>query len=235
MRPENETEDLKIPSSFDPPRFEDTVLAKLPSKPGPCKPLLPPVRRAALLVLLALAFAAASLAWTGWKGGVDQKPWVLAFVPPVLEIVAGAVSFWLAMCWSVPGSAVHRGGTFTFWGCVFALLLAAALAAPHFVPATYPGLHVGPGPSHGIACLGWELLVAVPVLAVAFWMIGRAAPVSSALAGGLAGLGAGMVSDAAIHFRCGAVDPWHTVPWHLGAIALLACLGALSGKLLPRW
>jgi hypothetical protein len=31
------------------------------------------------------------------------------------------------------------------------------------------------------------------------------------------------------------VDPSYTVTWHLGAVALLTAVGALIGRVLPKW
>ena len=115
------------------------------------------------------------------------------------------------------------------------LALAAALAAPHLVARDHPGLCVGSAPGMGLMCTGWQLLIAIPIFLVSLWFILRGAAVSSALAGALAGLGAGLLSDAAIHLHCPAVDPSHTVTWHLGAVALLTAVGALIGRVLPKW
>jgi len=50
----------------------------------------------------------------------------------------------------------------------------------------------------------------------------------------LAGLGAGLLSDAAIDLHCPAVDPSQTVTWDLGAVGLLTAMGALLGRVLPK-
>ncbi|MFC1890126.1 NrsF family protein [Thermodesulfobacteriota bacterium] len=51
----------------------------------------------------------------------------------------------------------------------------------------------------------------------------------------MAGLGAGLITDAVIHLICGAADLAHTVPWHFGGVALMVSTGAFLGKVLPKW
>lgn len=222
-------------SSVEPPPFEETRLLGLTEESLPVRPLRSPLERALILAILAVGLGALVLMATSLRRDLNQVSWGVTHGPVLLELVAGAGVFWLAMRWSVPGSGERYSRSSILLAIVLVLALAAALAAPHFVARNHPGLCVGISPAKGLPCTGWQLVIAIPILVVSLWFILRGAAVSSALAGALAGLGAGLVSDAAIHLHCPAVDPSHTVTWHLGAVALLAAAGALIGKLLPKW
>ncbi len=222
-------------ASFKPPPFEETRLLGLTEQSLPVRPLRSPLERAIILAILALGLGAVALAITSLRTDLGQVHWAVAYGPALLELLAGAGLFWLAMRWSVPGSGERYSRSSVLLAVAICLALAAALAAPHLVSKDHPGLCVGSAPGMGLPCTGWQLLIAIPILLVSLWFILRGAAVSPVLAGALAGLGAGLLSDAAIHLHCPAVDPSHTVIWHLGAVALLAGVGALIGWLLPKW
>jgi hypothetical protein len=222
-------------SPVKPPPFEETRLLGLTEENLPVRPLRSPISRALILAILALGLGALVLVVTSIRADLDQVPWAVAYEPALLELLAGACAFWLAMRWSVPGSGARYSRSSVLLAAAILLALAAALAAPHFVSKDHPGLCVGIAPRMGLACAGWQLVIAVPIFLVSIWFILRGAAVSSILAGALAGLGAGLLADAAIHLHCPAVDPSHTVTWHLSAVALLTGVGALIGKLLPKW
>jgi hypothetical protein len=222
-------------ASFEPPRFEETRLLGLTEQSLPVRPLRSPLERALLLSILAASLGALVLLATSLRTDLGKVPWAVAFGPALLELLAGAGVYWLAMRWSVPGSGERYSRSSVLLVTAMGLALAAALAAPHLVARDHPGLCVGSAPGMGLPCTSWQLLIAIPILLLSLWFILRGAAVSSVLAGALAGLGAGLLSDAAIHLHCPAVDPSHTVTWHLGAVALLTAVGALIGRFLPKW
>jgi hypothetical protein len=222
-------------ASLEPPPFDETRLLGLTEQSLPVRPLRSPLERSLILAILAVALGALDLLATSLRTDLGKVPWAVAYGPALLELLAGAGALWLAMRWSVPGSGERFSRSSVLVATAMGLALAAALAAPHFVPQDHPGLCVGSAPGMGLRCTGWQLIIAVPILLVSLWFIFRGAAVSSAFAGALAGLGAGLISDAAMHLHCPAVDPSHTITWHLGAVALLAAAGALIGRLLPRW
>jgi hypothetical protein len=233
--PKDDSQKPRGLSSLDPPPFEETRLLGLTEQSLPVRPLRSPLERAVLLSILAVGLGALVLLATSLRTDLGKVPWAVAYGPALLELLAGAGVYWLAMRWSVPGSGERYSRSSILLAMAIGLALAAAFAAPHLVARDHPGLCVGSAPGMGLPCTGWQLLIAIPIFLVSLWFILRGAAVSSVLAGALAGLGAGLLSDAAIHLHCPAVDPSHTVTWHLGAVALLAAVGALIGKLLPKW
>jgi hypothetical protein len=220
---------------MEPPPFDKTRLLGLTEQSLPVRPLRSPLERALILAIIAVGVAALLLIATSLRTDLGNVPWAVTVGPALLELAAGAMVFLLAMRWSVPGSGERYNRSTALLVVAIGLALLAALGAPHLVARNHPGLCVGISPVKGLPCAGWELLVAIPILLVSLWFILRGAAVSSALAGALTGLGAGLVSDAAMHLHCPAVDPSHTVTWHLGAVALLTAGGALIGRFLPRW
>jgi hypothetical protein len=220
---------------FEPPPFEETRLLGLTEENLPVRPLRSPLERSLILAILSVGLGSLVLLATSLRADLGKAPWAVAYGPALLELLAGAGVYWLAMRWSVPGSGERYSRSTVLLVAAMGLALAAALAAPHLVARDHPGLCVGGAPEMGLPCTGWQLLIALPIFLVSLWFILRGAAVSSVLAGALAGLGAGLLSDAAIHLHCPAVDPSHTVTWHLGAVALLTGLGALIGRVLPKW
>jgi hypothetical protein len=228
-------EDPGIAGALSPPPFEKTALAELTGDVEPRRPLRQPLERALFLLLVAGGLAAAALSMTNLRPDLERTSWTVTYGPAMMEMLAGWAAFLLAMAWSVPGARVSRSRSALWCGAMAALALAAAFAAPHFVPAAHPGASVGFSPAKGFSCLGFEMVLGVPMLMAALWLVARGASAAPRLAGALAGLGAGLAADAAMHLECGAVDPAHTVIWHLGAVALLALLGALAGRFMPKW
>jgi hypothetical protein len=228
-------EDPRISGALCPPPFEETALASLTGEVEPRRPLRRPYERALFLLLLAGGLAAAALWMTSLRSDLDRTSWAITYGPALVEMLAGGAAFLLAMSWSIPGVRVSRSRSALWCGAMAALALAAAFAAPHFAPAVHPGASVGSSPSKGFPCLGFEMMLGVPMLMAALWLVARGASAAPALAGALAGMGAGLAADAAIHLECGGVDPAHTVIWHLGAVALLSLLGALAGRFMPKW
>ncbi len=233
--PRRDLEDLGNVQMIPPPRFEETRLLGLTEQSLPVRPLRSPLERAILLAVLSLGIGAIALAATSLRADLDQVSWAVAYGPALFELLAGAGLFWLAMRWSVPGSGARYDRSSVVLATAVGLALAAALAAPHLVPEDHTAVCAGGALGAGLSCTGWQLVIAIPVFLVSLAFILRGAAVSSTLAGALAGLGAGLLSDAAVHLHCPSVDPSHTVTWHLGAVALLTALGALIGRLLPRW
>ena len=218
-----------------PPAFEQTGLASLSGETRPVTPLRRPYERALILLILALGVGAVVLMITRLRTDIGTASPAVTYGPAILELLAGGVAFLLAMRWSVPGEGGVTLRSKVYLGIGLALSLAAALAAPHFVAPGHPSLDVGCSASKGLPCLGWQICIGFPVLLVAIWLVFRGSAAASSLAGALAGLGAGLVTDAAIHLICGAADLAHTVPWHFGGVALMVATGALLGKVLPKW
>jgi hypothetical protein len=73
------------------------------------------------------------------------------------------------------------------------------------------------------------VLLGLPALALAGWLIRRGLTCRPVVAGAFAGLGAGLLADASWRLYCEVSDPQHVLTAHAAGIIVLASLGALAG------
>ena len=82
-------------------------------------------------------------------------------------------------------------------------------------------------------CVSRPFLLGLPALAIVGVLVWRGLASRRVLAGALAGLGAGLVSDASWRLYCHVSDPGHVLLAHAGAIAAQAAVGAAAGAIVP--
>jgi hypothetical protein len=83
-------------------------------------------------------------------------------------------------------------------------------------------------------CVFEVVLFALPTLALALWLVRRAAPLERGWTGLVAGLAAGVLSALAMQLAC-TDAPLHSLGLHLAPVLAAGGLGALLGRrLLPR-
>jgi hypothetical protein len=100
-----------------------------------------------------------------------------------------------------------------------------------YVPAPVPpGVFV----RYAWECLEMATVAGVPLLLLAAALAARALPTRPALAGGLYGLGVGLLADAGVRLFCWVSDPWHVALAHGGAILALVASGALAATAVDR-
>jgi hypothetical protein len=132
---------------------------------------------------------------------------------------------------AVPGERLGRAA---LWLLAAPLLMAAALALEMMaVPSAdwMPRL-VG----HNMpVCLSMIPLIGLGPLAVFIAALRYGAPTRPALAGALAGLAAGGLAATFYAAHCTDDSPLFVATWYTIAIAVLAGLGALGGRLFARW
>ena len=75
--------------------------------------------------------------------------------------------------------------------------------------------------STGPVCFVLMALLGLPLLAILFALLRRAAPLRVAFAGLLGGAGAGLIAEGAYRLHCGVTDLRHVLVWHGGAILVL--------------
>ncbi len=188
----------------------------------PVRPFPSPWLLASLVIAMGLAGPLLFLLVMGFR--VPRAPVIVAAV--VAEFLAGAAVVTSAFFWSFPSRA--PSGVLAAW--VLAAVLATSGIA-FFLPHLVTGFPVaGVSVSKGLACVGWEFGAALPLVVLILWLLVQMPPFHLWLTGFLGGLGAGLVADAANHLHCPALDPAHTVTWHLGGVLLLALFSAVS-----RW
>ncbi len=149
----------------------------------------------------------------------------------VFTIVLAVTAFGLIRALSTPGASIARA---VAWMAAAPLLVAIAVALELFmVPEPMWGTRmVG---SNMMICMGFIPLIGIGPLAVFIWMLRYGAPTRPVLAGAVAGLLAGGLAATFYAAHCFDDSPLFVATWYTIAIAVLAGLGALGGRLFVRW
>jgi hypothetical protein len=192
---------------------------------APIAPLRPPSRRAfevALWGVLALLLAPTVF---GVRHDAAVLGIMLTWGAAVLEAAAGVLVVVLALREAIPGSGIGRGRALAALAGGVAVQSAVALLTWMGGPAAPEALvH-----HSGATCFAMQGALALPALALTIVLVLRALPVRPPWAGALAGLGAGLLADAAWHLVCPLCDLHHLLVWHGAATAALVVAGWLSG------
>jgi hypothetical protein len=195
-----------------------------------------PVGRRPVWALAAIAAAAIAavvfFSTIGPRPDIAQAAHTMRFLFKfVFTGVLLACAFPLVRMLSVPGA---RPGRAALWLLAAPLLMAGALALEMMaVPSDgwMPRL-VG----HNMpVCLSMIPLIGLGPLAVFIAALRRAAPTRPMLAGAAAGLAAGGLAATFYAAHCTDDSPLFVATWYTIAIAFLAGLGALGGRLFVRW
>jgi hypothetical protein len=204
------------------PNLRDEVARTL----TPVTPLAAPGRRARVFLLI----GAGGLALVPMAYGVRRDAGVLGlshlWLLSAVQIAAAAALFRQALAESIPGRT--SSGRLI----ALALALAAALvvgvtaltfdASPTYVPFLRDARYLH-------TCSTRTVLLGVPALALAGWLMRRGLTMRPTVAGGLAGLGAGLLADASWRVYCEVSDPLHVLTAHAAGIVTLSLIGALAG------
>jgi hypothetical protein len=202
--------------------LRDRVAATL----RPVRPLPAPWRRAlALAPVGGVLLVALPLAVFHVRTDVDRLSPIVTWGVSALQAAVGLALMGGAFRQVVPGR--WFGGLAV--GGLLALGVSTTVAVMGLTwrasPVSLPG-GVWLGSTAG--CLEQSFLDGVPVLAGCLLMAARGLPARPAAVGALAGLGAGVVSDAAWRMVCVVTEPSHVLLGHLGAVLALSVAGAGS-------
>ncbi|MEP6565522.1 MAG: NrsF family protein [Mesorhizobium sp.] len=149
----------------------------------------------------------------------------------VFTIVLAASAFAFVRALSTPGASTGRAAT---WMIATPALVALAVVLELFaVPEADWGTKlVG---TNMMICMGFIPLIGIGPLAIFLWVLRHGAPTRPVLAGAVAGLLAGGLSATFYAAHCFDDSPLFVATWYTIAIAALALLGALGGRLFVRW
>jgi hypothetical protein len=189
-------------------------------------PLATPGRRACIFTLLGVCgLALVPVVW-GLRHDAPtlgvSRLWLLS----ALQLVFATLLFRYALAESIPGRSSS--------GRNLALLLALAAtvvlgitaltfaASPTHVPFLRDARYLH-------TCSTRTVLLGAPALALAGWLLRRGLTMRPAVAGALAGLGAGLLADASWRLYCEVSDPLHVLTAHALGIVTLSLLGAMAG------
>lgn len=195
---------------------------------SPVPSLAPPHIRVLGVAPLALVLLILAPAMFSVRADTARLGWMLSWGASFMETLIGLGIIAAALRESVPGTLVSRR----------AILLIAATAVTSVAVITLITWRVSPTPvlqdRLGFVwrvCVAGAFVSALPALAVSRALVQRAFPLRPALAGGMCGLGAGLLADSGWRMFCHFTDPGHVFGAHLLAIALTTAAGALLGEL----
>jgi len=208
-----------MPERIDlPPALRDAIARDL----HPIAPLPPPARRLAVVIPVALALLVASAAIFGLRGDAPRLGVALTWLASTLQMALGLVLTAAALRESVPGTTLPRRVLGVLIGtAVLAIVLITTLtwfASPTRIASGHVGFV-------WTVCVAGTVAGALPVLAIAGWLVARAFPLRPRVAGALYGIGAGLIADAGWRLFCHFSDPVHVFGAHALGIALAALIG----------
>jgi hypothetical protein len=202
----------------------DRLIERLVADAPPVRRLADPRRRAGLWTAIAVACAAAGIAWFGMR---RDMPGVLAFVPFDARVALLAATMWLAVLaalrLAVPGADPRA---WTRWWPLGLLGIAIAAVGLEALIAAVWGAGAG-APSFHWQCVRKVAIVeVVPAIAV-IALIRRATSLDLVWTVVLGLVAAGAVAALAAEMTCPVLLPMHVLLWHLLPIAAVAALGGL--------
>jgi hypothetical protein len=206
------------------------LIGELSAGLQPVRPLASPWRRAALWCG-AVAWVAAIFALFCDAGALFHR---LAAAPDMWLSFAGALltaaaAAWAAFSTSIPGRS-------SYWAMLPLPPLAAWLAAStagclrmRSIGWTQPEPHM-----HGMDCLYFIVMVAVPLAALLMWQIMRACPLRPALTASLAGLASAGAAAAVLTLIHPFDATYEDLLAHLAAVLLVVGSVRLAGARVIR-
>ncbi len=210
-----------------PPALRSAVARTL----TPVTPLASPARRAALLLpVAAVLLVGVPFAWS-LRDDATAVGTLRLFGGSLVQVAVGIFTVSVALAEAVPGrlGGLRRtlGATLLGLAVVVGLTLATFLASPTHVPPTAAS-------AYARVCFTHPFLIGLVPLGVALVLIARGLATRPILAGAIAGLGAGLLTDSSWRLFCEVSDPAHVLTAHAGAVVALALTGAAAGAFLRR-
>ncbi len=193
------------------------------------RPVTPPSRPGVQLAkwsAIGAFYVAAGVLVIGTRDDLDRMWHEAAFVMHTLlvlgvTLLAAVAAFKV----SIPGQRLR------FLTSSAAIAVAAWLAwiVSALVAASEP--HAG----YGWKCLRNIVVLSVPLAALAYYMMCKAAPLRAGAAGWLAALSAAAAADLGTRFICRNDHGLHALIWHFLPTLALGGAGVLVGRLVFRW
>ena len=198
----------------------------------PVRPLFPPALRSILLLPVGLALLVAMPAFFGWRHNLAALGVAASWGFSALEALAGLLIVGLALREAVPGRELSRPGIFAIVGCGALLFVGLTMVSELLAPVPF---QKSVWLRQAWGCLSMSATWSVPALAVASWFAARAVPTRPAVAGGICGLGSGLMADSGVRLTCGVSTPAHVLVGHGAAILLLVSAGAGAAVFVDRF
>jgi hypothetical protein len=198
----------------------------------PVTPLASPARRTLPFIPIAFAQLVAAVLVFGLRIDSPQLGFGLTWGASVLQLLLSLSLIVLALREAIPGTTLSRQALVVSFGAGLVTVLAITWWTWSASPTT-----IEPRANTVVwrICLGSTILLALPVLALAGWLVAHAFPLRPRLAGALCGLAAGLMADAGWRLFCHYSDPTHVFGAHTLAILITTATGSLlCGQWLTR-
>lgn len=203
-----------------PTTYRDQIVATL----EPVRPLLPPAKRMWLLMPLGVLLVAFGPVISGGRGDLRDYAPLLTWIATVLQSTLGLWLLTLGFREAVPGRNVSTPmlsvAALLTATMVVSITLLTNAASPTVIPE-------GREWRDWIECVVWPATLGAPFMIAATLMASRAFPTRPAVAGGLCGLSAGVLSEAGWRMSCWISDPLHIIESHGLAMIGLTAAGAV--------
>jgi hypothetical protein len=193
---------------------------------APVRPLAPPHSRVLPVVPLALLLLVAAPVVFDLRE-LSLLGWMWSWGASTLQMMVGLAIIALALRESVPGRSLPARLLVGTVAGVALLLIAVTAAAWSLNPVSLARYWW----QIGAMCAVGSATSALPAVVLSAVLIVRAYPVRPALAGGIAGLGGGLLADAGWRLFCHFSEPAHVIAAHLGGVVV----AAIAGAVLTSW
>ncbi len=208
-----------------PATVPDRLRARVLAEWAPVIPLRAPWRRAAWIAPTAALMAGVAAVYWGPQRDWGEPGFAITVASSGLQWLGGLGVLALALREAVPGRTPGRRHTVLALGALLGVLALNVVAKDAVAAAAVP-----PGREwrFWLICLRGSLTLAAPVLALVTLFVVRALPVRPAWAGALAGLAAGVLTDAGWRLGCFVTETSHVAGAHWLAIAAASAIGAAA-------
>ena len=213
-----------IPETHDRPQVPEALASRIFIDFQPVRPVLPIRARALIVIAIAVIAAAGLLAANGLRADLAALPADMFAGMVMIRILLGVSLIGLAL-----GEAIPAGGHTARWRSAW---LTAGVGGLFVLPAVFAAL-IG-SRSHDATlgpwfCFPFIIAVSVPSFIVVNVLLRRGYALCPIRAGLIAGLGTGILAEAAQFAACANSAVGHQWLMHGGAVVSLAALGAIVG------
>jgi hypothetical protein len=196
---------------------------------APVRPLRSPLVRATAMVPVAMVLLVAAPLVFNFRD-VRALGLLWSWGASILQVLAGLGFVVAALSESVPGRSWSPRVLGLMAAAAVAIVMATTIASWQLSPAAIRGSAL----LVGAMCLVSSAITALPATLLAVVLAMRAYPTRPAVAGGLAGVGSGLMADAGWRLFCHFSAPTHVFAAHLGGIFVAGAIGALAARRLAR-
>ncbi|ASG22804.1 NrsF family protein [Nitrospirillum viridazoti] len=211
-------------------RSTETLIAQLSGQAGRRSGLRMETFPAVLLLALTLSLAIA-IAVVLALAGVRPDIGTAATQAPFLFKVAGTGALALAGAWLVLRSAAPGRGLPRLAPLLPGFLIMTFRAATDRSGLSYLGLHT----YSALTCMSIIIAASLPALAALILLLRHGAPTEPVRAAAVAGGLAGALGAMAYALACENDAGTFVLLWYSAAIAIMAAVGAVAGRMALRW